>query len=129
MLLAILMVEKPGLYRFETRAKPMSPITGIRSSIVSAVGRSPRNATSSPRKAPSTESSRALIPLEPVVSGDAPLRTRPQAAFLAHLIATREKLPQTRQRRRAEPQDVIAVYAAANAGPAAASGMTLSRLT
>ncbi len=107
----------------------MSPISGIRGSIVTAVGRSLRNTTSSPRQAPSTDSSRALIPLEPVASDDTPLRTRPQAGFLAHLIATREKLPQTRQRRRAEPQDATTIYAAANAGPAAASGMTLSRLT
>jgi hypothetical protein len=107
----------------------MSPISGIRGSIVGAVDRSPRDATSSPRRQPRTESSRALIPLEPIAASDTPLRTRPQAGFLAHLIATREKLPQTRERRRAEPQDVIAVYAAAVAGPAVPSGSTLYRLT
>jgi hypothetical protein len=37
---------------------------------------------------------------------------RPTAAFLAHLIATAQKAPQTRQRRRAEPQDAAALYAA-----------------
>jgi len=46
--------------------------------------------------------------------------SRPTAAFLAHLIATAQKAPQTRQRRRAEPQDVAALYAAAAAH--AASG-------
>lgn len=35
------------------------------------------------------------------------------AAFLAHLIATRQQAPQTRQRRRAEPEDAAALYAAA----------------
>jgi hypothetical protein len=35
------------------------------------------------------------------------------AAFLAHLIATKQQAPQTRQRRRAEPEDAVAVYAAA----------------
>ena len=106
----------------------MSPISAIRGSIVGAVDRSPREASSSPRRQPRTETSRALIPLEPIGSSDTPLRTRPQAGFLAHLIATREKLPQTRERRRAEPHDVIAAYAAAVAGPDAPSGLKLSRL-
>jgi hypothetical protein len=106
----------------------MSPISGIRGSIVSAIDRATRDATTSPRRQPRTESSRALIPLAPIGSSDTPLRTRPQAGFLAHLIATREKLPQTRERRRAEPQDVIAVYAAAVAGPDAPTGRYLSRV-
>jgi hypothetical protein len=33
-------------------------------------------------------------------------------AFLAHLIATAQQTPQTRQRRRAEPQDAAVLYAA-----------------
>lgn len=33
------------------------------------------------------------------------------AAFLTHLIATRENLPQTRVRRRAEPEQSVAAYA------------------
>jgi hypothetical protein len=37
----------------------------------------------------------------------------PTAPFLAHLIATQQQVPQTRQRRRAEPEDAVAVYAAA----------------
>jgi hypothetical protein len=35
----------------------------------------------------------------------------PAATFIAHLIATRERAPQTRQRRRAEPADATDVYA------------------
>jgi hypothetical protein len=35
-----------------------------------------------------------------------------QAAFLAHLIATKEQAPQTRERRRAEPEEAIAAYRA-----------------
>ncbi len=105
----------------------MTPITGIRGSNVTAVGRAPRGVAPAPRDERTTES-RALIPLEPIASSDTPLRTRPQAAYLAHLIATREKLPQTRERRRAEPQDVIAVYAAANAAPAAPTGSKLACL-
>jgi hypothetical protein len=38
---------------------------------------------------------------------------RPAAAFLAQLIATAHGAPQTRARRRAEPADACAAYAAA----------------
>jgi len=60
-------------------------------------------------------SSRALVPL---------IRLKPQreatqhapvhrvTSFLTQLIATSEKLPQTREKRRAEPADVIAAYQA-----------------
>jgi hypothetical protein len=106
----------------------MSPISGIRGSIVGAVDRAPRAATSAPRNERAS-TSRALIPLQPIAPGDTPLRTGGRAAYLAHLIATKDKLPQTRERRRAEPAEVIAVYAAANAGPASPSGMRLSILT
>ena len=34
----------------------------------------------------------------------------PSAPFVAHLIATRMQAPQTRERRRAEPKEAIAVY-------------------
>jgi hypothetical protein len=105
----------------------MSPISGIRGSIVGAVGRTPREPTSAPRDKRTSES-RALIPLQPIARSDTPMRTRAQAAYLAHLIATEDKVPQTRERRRAEPNEVTAIYAAANAGPAAPSGTRLSVL-
>lgn len=105
----------------------MSPISGIRGSIIGAVGRTPREPTSAPRDARTSES-RALIPLQPIARGDTPLRTRAQAAYLAHLIATKDKVPQTRERRRAEPQEAIAVYAAAGASPVVPAGMIFSRL-
>ncbi len=38
------------------------------------------------------------------------VRYRPNAAFLAHLIATRENVPQLRARRRTEPETAIASY-------------------
>lgn len=38
-----------------------------------------------------------------------------QAAFLAHLIATKAQAPQTRERRRAEPSEAIAAYRTAGA--------------
>jgi hypothetical protein len=55
-------------------------------------------------------SSRALIATTPA----APLRTPTlncrQAPFLAQLIATRDRLPQTRERRCTEPSEAIAAY-------------------
>ncbi|MBN8964137.1 MAG: hypothetical protein J0H89_01900, partial [Rhizobiales bacterium] len=42
-------------------------------------------------------------------------RPRHSAPFLAQLIATGYGLPQTRERRRAEPAEVIAAYRAAMA--------------
>lgn len=38
------------------------------------------------------------------------LMRHPSASFLAHLIAMRMQAPQTRERRRAEPDEAIAVY-------------------
>jgi hypothetical protein len=52
--------------------------------------------------------SRALTVIEsPARAVAAPRR---DAAFLAHLIATRAQAPQTRTRRRAEPAEAIAHY-------------------
>ena len=60
-------------------------------------------------------SSRALVPLirlkpESDVSNISPARR--VTSFLTQLIATSEKLPQTREKRRADPADVIAAYQA-----------------
>lgn len=51
---------------------------------------------------------------------------RPSAVFLAQLIATAQQAPQTRRRRRAEPNEVSTTYAAVSA-PAAPTGRALSR--
>ncbi len=56
---------------------------------------------------------RALVPVESSPNhapGHPPTRV---AAFLAHLIATARQLPQTRERRCAEPAEAIAAYQAA----------------
>lgn len=57
---------------------------------------------------------RSLIPLAP--QSRLPRSPRPvgtsSAAFLAQLIATNQKLPQTRERRRADPEDARAAYGA-----------------
>jgi hypothetical protein len=52
--------------------------------------------------------------------------SRPSAAFLAQLIATAQRAPQTRQRRRAEPDEVSTIYAAVSA-PAARTGRSIYR--
>jgi hypothetical protein len=106
----------------------MTSVSGINSSGIVA-GDAPRRETTTPR-APHVASSRALIPLTPAEPSETSIRSRTHAdaGFLAHLIATDQKLPQTRERRRAEPQDVIATYAAANAQPAAPVGQRLLRV-
>ena len=53
--------------------------------------------------------SRALVVTEPSAVAESYMPRR-QAAFLAHLIATKEQAPQTRERRRAEPGVAIAAY-------------------
>ena len=62
----------------------------------------------------SPSSSRALVVLASGRRETHPHCATPRPAFfLAHLIATARQLPQTRERRRAEPCDAIAAYAAA----------------
>ena len=63
---------------------------------------------------------RDLIVLDPVARQDAGASAhnpRPAAAFLAQLIATALKAPQTRQRRRAGADHAAALYAVAAALP------------
>ena len=75
-------------------------------------------------------SGRALVPTtlprESAVHESIATSQRPRAAFVAQLIATALKAPQTRARRRAEPADASAVYATVAAG-CSASSRTLSR--
>ena len=54
---------------------------------------------------------RALVALSSAAAPSQPVTYR-NAAFLAHLIATKEQMPQARERRRAEPADAIAAYRA-----------------
>lgn len=66
--------------------------------------------------------SRALVPAGAVSETDPERYSRCNeraaglsSGFLAHLIATRDKVPQTRTRRRAEPEDACQHYDAADA--------------
>jgi hypothetical protein len=56
----------------------------------------------------------------------APARTRAGADFIAHLIATAKRMPQTRERRRAEPAEAAAAYETLGQRPSEA-GRTLSK--
>jgi hypothetical protein len=55
-----------------------------------------------------------LTPAEARETAPAPASYR-AAEFLAHLIATKERVPQTCERRRADPADAIAAYSTADA--------------
>jgi hypothetical protein len=64
---------------------------------------------------PQAAESRALVALAPAAAvPETPANYR-QAPFLAQLIATKDQHPQTRERRRAEPAEALAVYRAAAA--------------
>ena len=65
--------------------------------------------TRQPEHQPASEA-RALVTLAaPAATASRPLCRR-QAPFLAHLIATQQQFPQTRARRRAEPEQAILAY-------------------
>ena len=93
---------------------------------VSALGRSNLKRRRSAEDEPGTD--RALAParstlpavtwVEPSSEPERiPSRYRPNAAFLAHLIATRDHHPQTRLRRQTEPQTGTGAYRAVAALP------------
>src|SRR2546426_7552526 len=60
-----------------------------------------------------------LVPMRPVPAGalGRGARSYPLASFLAHLIAVRERAPQTRRRGRAAPGEASAAYAAMRTSP------------
>jgi hypothetical protein len=62
-----------------------------------------------------TSACRALVAVSPVKPREPMLRApaRSSAAFIAHLIATAEGLPQTREKRRLDPQEASRLYGAA----------------
>jgi hypothetical protein len=71
--------------------------------------------------------SKSLITLASAAPAASAWRSHgPRAEFIAHLIAVRMQAPQTRARRRAEPQDAAATYGALGQWPTPA-GRVLSR--
>jgi len=101
-------------------------VGGIRSVMNTKIGPTTRRDDVASHAA-KTETGRALITLAPVVPTSSTPDHRPQAGFLAHLIATAHQLPQTRERRRSEPEQAIALYVAAGANPEPAAGRKLRR--
>jgi hypothetical protein len=96
----------------------MTPVGGITSGSFAAIGtgRASRSRSSGEPAAPKT--AQVFVPVRPAEPAQpaeryVPRHQRPDAAFLAHLIATKEHAPQTRERRRAEPQTAVAIYGAA----------------
>jgi hypothetical protein len=65
----------------------------------------------SERRAGRSES-RSLVPAEATPAGRRPLPSRTSASFLAQLIATAQQSPQTREKRRIEPEAAILAYRA-----------------
>jgi hypothetical protein len=70
----------------------------------------------------------ALVPIGPAAREGGTLRQdrRPNADFIAHLIAMATQAPQTRVRRRAEPDQAIAAYRALGQWPSA-TGLSVYR--
>jgi hypothetical protein len=64
------------------------------------------------QQAPAVSESRALIALEPPAPAASVPTNYRQAAFLAHLLAVKDQHAQTRERRRAEPQEALDAYRA-----------------
>jgi hypothetical protein len=64
---------------------------------------------------PAAPESRALVVIDAAAAAAQTAPVYREAAFLAHLIATKEQAPQTRERRRAEPGEAISAYRAAMA--------------
>jgi hypothetical protein len=71
--------------------------------------------------------SRALVVLEPNDAQAKRTATPQSAPFLAQLLAVKAGLPQTRERRRAEPDQAVQSYETSMAPRAPRSGRVLSR--
>jgi hypothetical protein len=74
--------------------------------------------------------SNSLVPITPV-NRDSDKRQpagRPDSGFIAHLIATEVKAPQTRTRRRAEPGEATSAYARLGQRPSGAGGVLFRSL-
>jgi hypothetical protein len=71
--------------------------------------------------------SRAVVPVERVAPTVTRRSARPDASFVAHLIAMAEQTPQTRSLRRATPSDARMVYDRATVRSTNNSGRMLSQ--
>ncbi len=84
-------------------------IDSLQSRLKAGSGRDPESGTVA------NEPGRALALIAPVRARASSLsRTRPSSGFVAHLIATAQQSPQTREKRRADPSVAIGIYLASN---------------
>jgi hypothetical protein len=76
--------------------------------------RQPHPAMSAPENdsEPAGPESRALVALDPLLGHSSQPTTYRYTPFVAQLVATKDQHPQTRERRRADPHDALAVYRA-----------------
>jgi hypothetical protein len=95
------------LSRFDTG---MRMITAAGDGISGATGVTPAGEPQA--SAEGQTESRALVAIAPAAPREPLVTPRQAAPFLAHLIATQSKHPQTRLRRRAEPSEAVAAYRA-----------------
>ncbi|HEX3506055.1 MAG TPA: hypothetical protein VHU22_21950 [Xanthobacteraceae bacterium] len=72
----------------------------------------------------------SLVPIRPTNRDTDTQRpaNRPDCGFIAHLIATKAQAPQTRARRRAEPDEAISAYVALGQRPSAAGRILVRSL-
>jgi hypothetical protein len=98
--------------RNDTGETLMRPVGGVRAASGVRIGPTRDVPATDALGFSAAEPSRALIPVDAAIpTREVPTSgQRPYAGFLAHLIATADQLPQTRERRRAEPEDAIAAY-------------------
>ena len=101
----------------------MTPVGGILGAMCANAGPPPRREAASSHTA-KTETGRALIALAPVARTETTSQHRPQAGFLAHLIATKDQLPQSRRTRHLHRSRL---YAAAGAETPLRPGRKLRR--
>ena len=106
----------------------MTPIEGIKGPTPTAMGPHPLTRANA-AAASEAAIGRALVAVQPSARGESARdgHHRALASYLAHLIATDQQLPQTRERRRTEPGAVAAAYGATARIPLAPAGRVLSR--
>lgn len=103
----------------------MSFIGGTKSTSAGQPSRAQRPGRGQPETATQCRALVALAPAAAMHGGRSPVY-RP-AAFLAHLIATHAQHPQTRERRRAQPEDAVQSYESGLAANSTLSGRNFSR--
>jgi hypothetical protein len=78
---------------------------------VNAVRQSePAGRETEPDHTASAEESRALVALAPITAASERQTGHRHAPFVAHLLAVKDQHPQTRERRRAEPNEALVAY-------------------